>query len=101
MKKHLVLTVSLMLGLAAASALRISIHQGSSKAGISNPSWDANGAYRDGLFQGKQAALEHAPNMAPVGRWSRSSDRAAFAAGYETGYGSLMLENEVARSDSR
>jgi hypothetical protein len=67
MKKHFVLIVSLMLGLAAASALRISTHQGSS-TGISNPSLDMNGAYRDGLFQGKQAAERHAPNMAPVGR---------------------------------
>jgi hypothetical protein len=99
MKKHFVLIVSLMLGLAAASALRISTHQGSS-TGISNPSLDMNGAYRDGLFQGKQAAERHAPNMAPVGRWSRSTDRAAFAAGYEKGYSSLMWD-EVARSDAR
>jgi hypothetical protein len=46
----------------------------------------ANGAFRDGLYQGKLAAENGQPLRPAVGRWSTEQDRATFAAGYERGY---------------
>lgn len=46
----------------------------------------ANGAFRDGLYQGKLAAENGQPRRPALGRWSTEQDRATFAAGYERGY---------------
>jgi hypothetical protein len=46
----------------------------------------ADAAYRDGLFLGQLDAAQGRTRHACVGRWSESSDRTSFAAGYEDGY---------------
>jgi len=46
----------------------------------------ADGAFRDGLYQGKLAAENGRPRCPPVGRWSTEQERATFTSGYERGY---------------
>lgn len=98
MKKHLLLTLSLML-LVAGSALWISTRQASPATVLSGPSLETDAAYRDGLFQGKQGAERNASHHAPVGRWSAKTDRAAFTKGFEEGYRSRTF-NEIAKEES-
>lgn len=98
MKKHLLLTLTLML-LLTRSALWISTHYASEAPVISAPSSDNDAAHRDGLFQGKQSAERNAARHAPIGRWSTKTDRAAFAKGFEKAYRSLIL-NELAKEIS-
>ncbi len=42
--------------------------------------------YRDGLFQGRLAALRGAANRPSVGRWSSDAAREHFVLGYEEAY---------------
>ena len=42
--------------------------------------------YRDGLFQGRLAALRGGENRPSVGRWSSDDARAHFIQGYEQAY---------------
>jgi hypothetical protein len=98
MKTHLLLALSLMLSVAG-SALWISTRQASPASVISGPSLDTDGAYRDGLFQGKQSAARNASHHAPIGRWSAETDRAAFTKGFEEAYRSMTF-NELAKEES-
>ena len=99
MKKHLVLTLTLML-LLTDSALWMSSRHASPATIITAPSLDNdNAAYRDGLFQGKQSAERNATHHAPIGRWSAKTDHAAFTTGFEEAYRALIL-NELAREIS-
>jgi hypothetical protein len=50
-------------------------------------------AYRDGLFQGKQAAWLNTEAQVPMGRWSAPADKDAFAVGYRDGYAPGLAEN--------
>jgi hypothetical protein len=60
----------------------------SSLLGASSLAWQAtNGAYRDGLFQGKLARERGAKPHVSFGRWSTGGDRFAFSAGYEEAFG--------------
>jgi len=52
-------------------------------------------AYFDGVFQGKLAASQHLDRRIPLGRWSASADKEAFAAGYQDGYAQAFAENEL------
>lgn len=49
--------------------------------------FDADGAFRDGLFVGKLSAANGQAMRPPVGRWSTQQDRAMFLTGYRRGYG--------------
>ena len=46
----------------------------------------SSAAYRDGLYIGGINAQQGRTQDIPVGRWSRTQDRAAFTAGYLQGY---------------
>ena len=46
-----------------------------------------DGAFRDGLYLGKLAHVANRQVHPPIGRWSTEKDRAAFAAGYQRGFG--------------
>jgi hypothetical protein len=94
MKKHLLLTLTLML-LVTGSAMWISISHASPATVISGPSLDNDAAYRDGLFQGKQSAERNAARHAPIGRWSAKADWAAFTKGFERAYRSRTLDELV------
>jgi hypothetical protein len=99
MKKHLLLTLSLML-LVAGSALWISTRPASPAIVISGSSLDTDAAYRDGVFQGKQSAERNASHHAPIARWSAKTDQAAFTKGFEEAYRSRTF-NELAKEESR
>jgi hypothetical protein len=47
---------------------------------------NTNGAFRDGLYLGKLDAQQGRGSHLSVGRWNSANDRAAFIAGYTTGY---------------
>jgi hypothetical protein len=47
---------------------------------------NADGAFRDGLFQGKLAAERGIAPHVLSGRWATDADRASFRAGYAQGY---------------
>jgi len=46
----------------------------------------ADGAFRDGLYQGRLAAESGQPMRPSIGRWSTAQDRSMFSAGYRRGY---------------
>jgi hypothetical protein len=46
----------------------------------------SNGAFRDGLYQGKLDAQRGAEPHIRSTRWSAEPDRMAFASGYKLGY---------------
>jgi hypothetical protein len=45
-----------------------------------------DGAYRDGVFQGKLAAARGANPIPNLARWGSEKDRASFVTGYHEGY---------------
>lgn len=45
-----------------------------------------DGAFRDGLYLGRLTAQQGRPARPPIGRWSNTSDRTSFLAGYRRGY---------------
>ena len=49
--------------------------------------------YRDGLFIGQLQRRQGAKQHITWGRWSTQSDRQAFIAGYQQGYGSAPAES--------
>jgi hypothetical protein len=51
-----------------------------------------DGAYRDGLFIGQLDRSHGQRHHLAAGRWSNSTDRQSFVAGYEQGY-SQVAEN--------
>src|SRR6266705_6331295 len=50
----------------------------------------SDGAFRDGLYQGRLAAERGRPQRPLVGRWSKERDRASFAAGFQRGYNDFL-----------
>jgi hypothetical protein len=48
-------------------------------------------AFRDGLYLGKLDTVNGNDRHLAVGRWSKDSDRVAFAAGYNQSYNSAEL----------
>jgi hypothetical protein len=62
--------------------------------------FDADGAFRDGLYLGKLTAESGQPLHPAIGRWSTEQDRARFTAGYRLGYSdSLADEPNIADKD--
>jgi hypothetical protein len=89
MKSIFFLTAAIALGLVMMSGFHGSI-QNNPLSADDNVSQITDGAYRDGLFQGKIAAERgDAPHIA-VGRWSTVAERASFTAGYQRGYTKVL-----------
>ncbi|HLV87539.1 MAG TPA: hypothetical protein VKV39_11215 [Candidatus Sulfotelmatobacter sp.] len=55
----------------------------------------ADGAFRDGLYQGRLAAQNGRSSQPKTGRWSTKQDRASFAAGYSRGYTDTLASNKT------
>jgi len=55
-----------------------------------NAATASDGAFRDGLYQGRLAAERGRPQRPLVGRWSKERDRASFAAGFQRGYNDFL-----------
>jgi hypothetical protein len=49
-----------------------------------------DGAYRDGLFIGQLDRSRGQRHHLAAGRWSNSTDRQSFVAGYEQGYSQVV-----------
>jgi hypothetical protein len=58
------------------------------RANVRNTKVDqhTNAAYRDGLFLGRLDANQGRAAYLCIGRWSTTSERDSFAAGYQAGY---------------
>jgi hypothetical protein len=53
----------------------------------------ADGAFRDGLYQGKLAAERGQPPRVAIGRWNTEQGRAMFSAGYHRGYDAAFTDH--------
>jgi hypothetical protein len=53
----------------------------------------ADGAFRDGFYQGKLAAEGGQPPRVAIGRWNTEHDRAMFSAGYRRGYDDAITDH--------
>lgn len=73
-----------VLAVAICAAASTMIHQHPKAQSESAAATD--GAFRDGLFLGHLDAAKGRTRHVCVGRWSSTSDRGQFAAGYEAGY---------------
>jgi hypothetical protein len=51
-----------------------------------NASQTMDGAFRDGLYQGKLDAESGRKPHLSIGRWNAARERASFVAGYQQGY---------------
>jgi hypothetical protein len=76
-------TIALGLGAIAMSAVSNSEPKPAPTAEVQ---FAADGAFRDGLYLGKLAAMNGRPMHAATGRWSAERDRAMFSEGYRQGY---------------
>ena len=61
-----------------------------------NSQMAADGAFRDGLYQGRLAAEAGRPVHVQVGRWSTERDRTSFAMGYRRGYNDVLASTAAA-----
>ena len=59
-----------------------------------------DGAFRDGLYLGKLAAMGGQPSRVAIGRWSTQQDRAQFASGYRRGYDETLTATNAERARS-
>jgi hypothetical protein len=90
MKRTPFFVVGLMLVIAIVGGV-VSAHGPRTANG--NASQNKEGAFRDGLFLARLDVQNgRAPHLA-TGRWSTSSDRALFVAGYQQGYGEFAEAN--------
>ncbi len=55
----------------------------------------ADGAFRDGFYLGKLAAVGGQPLRPALGRWSTKQDRAMFTTGYSRGYNETLGRAET------
>lgn len=67
---------------------------------VNNVTEITDGAFRDGLYQGKLAAEQNGGLPIAAGRWSTAADRASFTAGFQRGY-SEVLASRAAPSSNR
>ena len=88
--KKLVLGATALLVIGA-SAMMLRTGQGV-KASSLTSEFANNAAYRDGLQSGKLAAERGNKPQVPTGRWTRTEDRASFAAGYDQGYNAARAQ---------
>ena len=59
----------------------------------------ADGAFRDGVYQGQLAMARGSEPHVAIGRWASTQDRASFVAGYRKGYtDSLTATNDAAHA---
>jgi hypothetical protein len=59
----------------------------------------ADGAFRDGLYQGQLAMARGSEAHVAVGRWAAPQDQTSFAAGYRKGYmDSFTANNDAAHA---
>ena len=88
--KKLVLVATALLVISAFTMM-FRTGQGVKASSITSESAN-NAAYRDGLQLGKLAAGRGNKPPAPMGRWTRTEDRASFAAGYDQGYNAALAQ---------
>jgi hypothetical protein len=87
MKRQSLLVLALILGLAGTSLIAVRASSPATRDEESNRATD--GAFRDGLFQGKLDAQSGREPHIATGRWSTGADRASFTSGYQRGYREL------------
>jgi hypothetical protein len=83
MARILSATIALGLGAIAISAFRSSEPKPAPTAEVQ---FVNDGAFRDGWYLGKLAAMNGWPMRAPTARWPPEHDRAMFSEGYRRGY---------------
>jgi hypothetical protein len=86
------------LSLFAVSALALTLNKTPEAA---SPQFTTNAAFRDGLYQGKLAADEGRQFHIATARWSKSQDRASFAAGYRQSYGLISSATAAENHETR
>ncbi len=84
MRKLFLVAIVVMLS-AGVFMLRTAAHQDSFRE-PHNSAVEADGAFRDGSYQGWLAARRGEEPHISEGRWSNQAERASFTAGYQQGY---------------
>ncbi len=84
MRKLFLVAIVVMLS-AGVFMLRTAAHQDSFRE-LHNSALQADGAFRDGLYQGGLGARRGEEPHISEGRWSNQAERASFTAGYQQGY---------------
>jgi hypothetical protein len=80
---------AIVIGLSASATLAISPRTAKPDT-TAEASFAADGAFRDGLFLGRQSAENGQAPRPAIGRWSTEHDRSMFTAGYRRGYGESL-----------
>jgi hypothetical protein len=85
--KRLLLYVSIVSLIFGAAAVMLTVRAAHpTKIASVNTSQTMDGAFRDGLYQGKLDAENGRKPHLSISRWNTAQDRASFVAGYQQGY---------------
>jgi len=92
--------VAIVIGLGATATL--AINPGTAKPNTTaEVLFATDGAFRDGLYLGKLAAVGGQALRPAIGRWSTDQDRTMFRAGYLRGYNETLTSTQASAGRAR